>query len=250
MTCYLPASPRICCHLRVDYKNATDLEANMKFVTEIKSLDSLMILERKTTNDVPHFHALFWFDKTLSTLRQQWKKLFPAYDGKKNEYCIKVVPELEVYDTEKYLCKGENALTPPDVFLQTGKYSVERTIELHLEYWARGGPRVKEENKEDIRHYGETIITHRVEKVVKPKKNFYNDVIEYLNRQFPDRVWNLRDSPIMLNAILKLHGKHFRPYGPQQLENEMNVIMNILVFDSHSSEMYDVLKNRGNIPFL
>jgi len=89
-----------------------------------------------------------------------------------------------------------------------------------------------------------------VEKVVKPKKNFYNDVIEYLNRQFPDRVWNLRDSPIMLNAILKLHGKHFRPYGPQQLENEMNVIMNILVFDSHSSEMYDVLKNRGNIPFL
>jgi len=236
--------------LRVDYKNVDDLDANMKFVRDTNSTSTLMVCERKTTTDAPHFHAIFTFDKTISTLRQQWKKVFPQYDGKKNEYCIKEIPEIELYDAEKYLCKGDSQVAQPNVYLQTGKYTIERVIELHADYWSNGGPRAPPVKTEDIRQYGETIITHRVEKIIKPKKNFYNDVIDYLHRQFPERVWNARDTPIMLNAIMKLHGKLFRPYGPQQIENEMNVIMNILVFDSHYADMYEILKARGNIPHL
>lgn len=236
--------------LRVDYKSAADLDTNMKFVRDLNSTSTLMVCENKSTNNTPHFHAIFTFDKTESTLRQQWKKLFPQYDGKKNEYCLKEIPEIQLYDAEKYLCKGDSQVAQPNVYLQTGKYTIERVIELHADYWSNGGPRAPPVKTEDIRQYGETIITHRVEKIVKPKKNFYNDVIEYLHRQFPDRTWNARDTPIMLNAIMKLHGKLFRPYGPQQIENEMNVIMNILVFDSHYADMYETLKARGNIPHL
>jgi len=241
-----------CYQLRVDYKNADDLDKCLTFVRELNSLDTFMVLERATISQKLHFHALFWSDTILSTLRQQWKKyMLPVvYDGKKNEYSLYIVPEIEIYDAEKYLCKGDSQVAQPNVYLQTGKYTIERVIELHADYWSNGGPRAPPVKTEDIRQYGETIITHRVEKIVKPKKNFYNDVVDYLHRQFPDRTWNARDTPIMLNAIMKLHGKLFRPYGPQQIENEMNVIMNILVFDSHYADMYETLKARGNIPHL
>lgn len=243
-------------HLRVDYKNADDLAKCLDFIRLQNSVDTLMVLEKKTTNAKDHFHALFWTDTIISTFRQQFHRAMrPAvYDGKKNEYALIPVPEHERYDAEKYLCKGDDALTPPNVYFQSGKYTIEKVIELQADWYKYGGPRVKgcqvNTDPADIRHYGETIITHRVEKVVKPKKNFYNDVIEYLHRQYPDREWVMRDTPIMLQAILKLHGKHFRPYGPQQVENEMNVILTILCYDSQFTEMYDVLKNRGNIPFL
>lgn len=245
-----------CYHLRVDYKNAEDLERCLAFVRLQNSVDTLMVLEKKTTTHVDHFHAQFWSDTLKTTLVQQFHRYMSpsVYDGKyKKEYACLIVPEHELYDSEKYLCKGDDALTEPNVYFQSGKYTIEKVIELHADYWKNGGPRVKgsvNTDPADIRHYGETIITHRVEKVVKPKKNFYNDVIEYLHRQYPDREWVMRDTPIMLQAILKLHGKHFRPYGPQQLENEMNVILTILCYDSQFTEMYDVLKTRGNIPFL
>lgn len=247
-----------CYHLRVDYKNAEDLEKSLKFVEGLMSLDSLMVLERKTTTQKEHFHAQFWSDIILSTLRQQFHvAMLPSvYEGKvKKEYALKVVPDIDLYDSEKYMCKGDDALTQPNIYLQTGKYTIEKTIELHIDYWRNGGPRIITGLSPmlaagDIRNYGETIITHRVEKVVKPKKNFYNDVFEYLHRQYPERQWVLRDSPIMLTAILKLHGKLFRPYGPQQLENEMNVVMNALCFDEHYSDMYEQVKSRGNIPYL
>jgi len=243
-----------CYHLRVDYKSLDDREANMKFVERLKSVNTLIVHEYGEVTGKPHIHAQFWSDTIHSTLRQQWKKQFPQYDGRLNEYALIEVPEHKISDGEKYLCKGPDEFTPPDILLQTGKYTMEKTIDLHIE-WHEIARRKKTQSETplasgDIRHYGETIITHRVEKVVKPKKNFYNDVFDYLHRQYPDRQWVLRDSPIMLHAILKLHGKLFRPYGPQQLENEMNVIMNSLCFDEHYTDMYEQVKIRGNIPFL
>jgi len=239
-------------HFRVHFKTPEDFDKCMAFIREQNSLDTLVVNEVAAITKKLHFHSIFSTDTILSTLRQQFHRaMLPSvYDGKKNEYCIKQIPDIEIYDAEKYLCKGDSQVAQPNVYLQTGKYTVERVIELHADYWSNGGPRAPPVKTEDIRQYGETIITHRVEKIIKPKKNFYNDVVEYLHRQFPERVWNARDTPIMLNAIMKLHGKLFRPYGPQQIENEMNVIMNILVFDSHYADMYETLKARGNIPHL
>lgn len=247
-----------CYHLRVDYKSPEDLEKGLQFVKDQLSVDSIIALEKKTTNQKEHFHAQFWTDTILSTLRQQFHvAMLPSvYEGRiKKEYCLKIVPDHELYDSEKYMCKGENALTPPNLYLQTGKYTIEKTIELHAEWYRFGGPRAKGNGTPllasgDVQTQHETVIHHRIEKVVKPKKNFYNDVIDYLHRQYPDREWTLRDTPIMLTAILKLHGKLFRPYGPQQLENEMNVIMNILCFDEHHNNMYEQVRLRGNIPHL
>ncbi len=40
----------------------------------------------------------------------------------------------------------------------------------------------------------------------------------------------MKDFPCNYAAIMKLYGKHIRTHGPQQLDNEMNVIMHILVY--------------------
>lgn len=236
-------------HLRVDYRSAEDLEANVDWIKRQSSKDVLFVLERKSTNDKPHFHCIFSYDNiSFSSVRQHWKKRFPDYDGKfKKEYQMKEIPNEELYDAEKYLCKGESMVAQPNVFLQCGKYTIEKVLELHADYWSRGGP---QPTPSEISSSDNIVIHYRVEKVVKPKKNFYKDVIDYLNRIYPDRVWNVRDSPHILQALLKLHGVNFRPYGLQMIENEMNVLLNILCHDSHYSDMYEILKNRGNIPHL
>jgi len=240
--------------LRYDQKEGLDDERVLQWVREhARTPDILAVFELAKQTKKPHFHILFWYDKTESTLGQHFRPAFPELSGKKKEWCIKAVTDL--YGAEKYHCKGAGVIHQPDVRLQTGKYTIERVIELHADWFAFGGPRDEQPEytgnpSEDIRAYGQAVITHRIEKIVKPKKNFFNDVIEHLRKTYPDRVWNIRDTPLMLDAVLKLHGRLFRPYGPTQLENEMNVIMNILVPESHYADMYEQLKARRNIPHL
>ena len=242
-------------HLRYDYKSSDHLERFIDFVRRVDCKDRLIVLEKKTTNQKEHLHCIFTHRRKLTTVRQQFMDKFPDTDGKGGkEYSIKQLclkSDDELYEAEKYLCKGDATLTPPNIVLQTGKYTLEFTDKAHADYWTMN--EFLNANKKPTANSGpidQYVITHRIEKVVKPKKNFYNDVIQFLHIQYPDREWNIRDTPIMFNAIMKLHGKHFRPYGPQQLENEMNVIMNILVFDSHYADMYEQIARRGNIPHI
>jgi len=241
-------------HLRLDYRSAEDLERYIDFVRRFPGKDKLIVLEKKGTNDKPHLHSIFLHDRSKSAVLNQFAKKFECYIGTKqskaNEYQLKPLTEAELYDAEKYLCKGEGAVMPPNIVLQTGKYSMEYTVSLHIAWWEMNAFLTKNKPKEQTGPMDNYIVTHRVEKVVKPKKNFYNDVIDYLHIQYSNREWTLRDTPLMFSAIMRLHGKHFRPYGPQQLENEMNVIMNILCHCDHYNDMYDKLKERGNIPNL
>lgn len=250
-------------HLRYDYKSADHLERFIDFVRRIDCTHRLIVLEKKTTNQKEHLHCIFTHRRTKSTVRQQFLEKFPDTDGKcGKEYELHEIKEdtkKGVYrtfdealrDAEKYLCKGDDALTQPNIVLQTGKYIPEFTVKAHADYWEMNA--FLNANKKPTANAGpidQYIVTHRVEKIVKPKKNFYNDVIQFLKIQWPDKEWTIKDTPYMFAAIMKMHGKNFRPYGPQQLENEMNVIMNILVYDAHYTQMYDVLKARGNIPNL
>jgi len=238
-------------HLRLDYRTADDLARYVDFVTRLPGKDKIIVLERKTTNDKPHLHSIFIHDKTESTVRQQFMKKFEDYKGRGKEYQLKQIPDVELYDAEKYICKGETTLDSPDIILQTGKYNIEYTVKLHIAYWELNA--FVNKNKTQVQNGTMEpfiTVTHRVEKVVKPKKNFYNDVIDYLHLQYPEKEWTLNDTVLMYYGIMKLHGKHFRPYGPQQIENEMNVIMNILCHARHCENMLQVLKDRRNIPNL
>lgn len=240
------------CHFRVDYRD--DLPQQVEFVKTVSSKDVLVVLEKKSITGVPHLHAIFSYSGVFSTLRQQWKKKFPGYDGKKDKsYQLKIIPDDELRQAEQYLCKGDDCLTQPEIYLQGGKYSVEYTIELHTAYWQYGGPG-KGDVKPDVPgthlRAGTYHIEHSVVRVVKPKKNFINDVIEALRRQYPERKWDTRDSPIIFEKLMRLHGIHTRVYGPAQLENEMNVLLNILCYDGHFSDMYEIIRSRGNIRHL
>ncbi len=239
-------------NLRVDYKD--DLNEQTEFVRSSSSRDILMIIERKSTNDKLHFHALFSTEINFSTLRQQWKKKFPGYDGKKNkDYSLTIQDPEKMRGYEQYLCKGPNSLTQPNVQLQAGKYTIEYVIELHTAYWEFGGPGsgdVKEDVPGTQMRAGTYHIEHSVVRVVKPKKNFINDVIEALRRQYPERKWDTRDSPIIFEKLMRMHGVHTRVYGPAQLENEMNVLLNILCYEGHYSDMYEIIRSRGNIRHL
>lgn len=251
-------------HLRYDYKSADHLERFIDFVRRIDCSDRLIVLEKKTTNQKEHLHCIFTHRRLETTVRQQFMKKFPDTDGKGGkEYELHEIKsdtkkevhrtfEEALYDAEKYLCKGDIITREqPNIVLQTGKYSVEFIVKAHTDYWLMND--FLNKNKKPTANAGpidQYIVTHRIEKVVKPKKNFYNDVIQFLFLQYPEREWNIRDTPLMFHAIMKMHGKNFRPYGPQQIENEMNVIMNILVFESHYTDMYEQIARRGNIPHI
>jgi len=240
-------------HLRYDYKSPDHLERFIDFVRRIDCTDRLIVLEKKTTNQKEHLHCIFTHRRKLTTVRQQFMAKFPDTNGKDDkEYQLKQLclkRDDELYEAEKYLCKGNDTLTEPNIVLQTGKYTVEFTVQAHSDYWTLN-EFLNKNKKPVVGTMDQYIVTHRIEKVVKPKKNFYSDVIDYLHLQWPDKEWTLQHTPYMFQAILKMHGKHFRPYGPQQLENEMNIIMNILVYNAHYDNMYEQLKQRGNIPNL
>jgi len=252
-------------HLRYDYPDSTHLERIIDFVRRIDCTNRLIVMEKKSTNDKDHVHCIFTDRRSENQVRKTFRDKFPNAKGKDEkgkgeckDYQLKPIKaddkrtlEESLYDAEKYLCKGDNTLTQPNIVLQTGKYTAEFTVQAHIDYWLLNeflNKNKKMDDKGPMDQY--MIVTHRVEKVVKQKKNFYNDVIDMLHMQYPEREWTLRDTPIMYHTVLKMHGKHFRPYGPQQLENELNIIMNILCHGAHSHDMYEVLKSRGNIPHL
>lgn len=244
------------CHLRVDYND--DLPQMIEFVKTSSSKDILMVREFKKSNGRVHFHALFSTEIGISTLRQQFHRVSPGvYDGKKlKNYMLEDVQKKkdDFRGFEQYISKGKGVLEPPDVILQGGKYSIEYVIELHTAYWQYGGPNGNTEVTEEIpgtyQRAGTYHIEHSVIRVVKPKKNFINDVIDALRRQYPERKWDTRDSPIIFEKLMRMHGIHTRVYGPAQLENEMNVLLNILCYDGHFSDMYEIIRSRGNIPHL
>ena len=250
-------------HLRVDPRSEKDRDANIDFIKRLAGKHRLVVKEFKSVAGTEHYHAIFEDSRSESRVRAQWKEKFPDYDGKiKKEYQFKEIPEQELHNAEKYLCKGESPLVGPDIVLQTGKYTVEKTVELHCQYWQYGGPQAKLEtmpsdpNQTTMTNF---TVTHTVQKIVKAKQpNFYERFIESINLKYReesgghyvDRDWKLTDTPLVLKELLRHHGKHFRPYDVSLFEKEMNLIMGILTFDSHWSDFYEQLKNRRNIPHL
>lgn len=238
-------------HLRMDHRNDGDLQKYIDFIRRLPGKDKLIVLEISKQSKKPHTHTIFFDERSENRLRTMWKEKFSDYKGKEDkEYQFKSIPDDELFGAEKYVCKGKDEMTQPDVLLQTGKYSIEYVIEKHKQWWEVNKQLCKSVVPDGTMNPYIQVIEHRVEKVVKPKKNFFNDLIQAIDLQYPDREWGLRDTPLLLRMLLKLHGKNFRPYGPQQIENEMNVLLNHYCYESHYADLYETLKNRNNIPHL
>jgi len=244
-------------HLRVDYRSASDLSANLDYIARRNGADRLVVLEKKSTNEKDHFHAIFNDDRSESQTRNLWKQKFTDYDGKfKKEYMMELIPNPKrpsLIDAERYLCKGESKEIGPVVAYHTGRFTTEYIAQRHEEYW-----RIHDDTHPPhlIQSHFDTLGTVISTAVAPPPKKkaptFLQRLIMRLEDDAPaEYKWDVkRDTPKFLMMLLKAHGKHFKPYGPQQIENEMNVLLNHFCFESHYADFYDVIKNRGNIPHL
>lgn len=216
-------------HHRLDHKSDADLARHLDFILRLPLENKLVVLEKKSTNDKPHTHAIYSVDHiSFSMLRQHWKKKFPDYDGKTDKcYQMKELSENEIHATEKYLCKGDNLETSPEVLLSKGKFTQDYITARHVEWWSF--IRQPTQTIDEKLGGGAPVIHHHLHELVKPAKkkkpNFFEQVIEYLDRQHPERTWKVSDSKIMLAALYRMHGANFRPWGPQQLVNECRVLL-------------------------
>lgn len=226
-------------HLRFDHRSEADLEKHIDFIRRLPAKHTLVVLEGDGDRVKFHTHAIFDDDRSKSGLGQAWKKKFPDYDGKKGEYALAEVPEAEVAATKRYLCKGplKNGLGDfPKVLLKKGEFNDDVINSLHVEYW-----KINAELK--AKHgVGKTVIHEHQHVLVRaPKKkkpNFFEQVIEHIDRLHPDRTWTVADSPTFINILYKMHGVNFRPWGPAQLVTECRVLLNHYCHDEFQPIAY------------
>jgi len=242
-------------HLRVDYRDKAGLDSQLDWLARTYAADRLVVLEEKKDSK-PHFHAIFGDNNIMTTVRQHWKKRFPDYDGKfEKDYQLIEIPNKRnpsMIDAERYLCKGKSAEIGPNIAYKTGKYTDEYIAERHAEYWKHGGPKEPE-----VKFTHECLNTWVVpqSQTKAPRKkapNFFQNVIAHLELNPPmgGVAYKATDAPYILKTLIKFHGQNFKPYGPQQIENEMNLLLNVLVFQDHYDDIYEKIRLRGQIPHL
>jgi len=243
-------------HLRVDYKSADDLAKNIDYLARRDGKDRIVVLEKKSTNGKEHFHAIFNDSRSKSQVRNLWREKFPDYDGRgEHDYQLVSIPNKKnpsMIDAERYLCKGDSAEIGPNVAYKTGKYTDEYIAERHAEYWKHGGPK-----EPDVKMTHDCLNTWVVpqSQTKAPRKkapNFFQNVIAHLELNPPmgGVAYKATDAPYILRTLIKFHGQNFKPYGPQQIENEMNLLLNVLVFQDHYDDIYEKIRLRGQIPHL
>jgi len=251
-------------HLRFDHADEAELAKHLDFILRLPAADKFVVHEFKTICKTPHTHAIFYDDRSMSAVRAAWQKKFPHVDGKETkayqlEYCnseedprkAKTKKLRTLLGGECYLAKGEGLGSPPDVRLVKGKYTADFIEARHVEYWKDGGPQLVQAT---LQNTSGVVIHEHQHVLVKPprkiKPKFIVSVIDRIERNYPDRTFTTKDNPLFLKMLISMHGSNFIPYGPVQLENEMNILQNHFCFQEHFTHMYDTIKNRGAVPDL
>lgn len=229
-------------HLRFDHRSEEDLTKHLDFILRLPGKDKLVVLENKSTTAAEHTHAIFSDSRSLSRVRASWKEKFPDVDGKADkQYQCKAIPEGELDAARRYLCKGEKLGEHPRVLMNKGFFTLDVIESLHVEYWKINS---------ELKPKNATLVVHQHEHVLvrappKKKPTFFQSVIDHLDRMHPERKWRTTDWKIMFAALYKFHGVNFRPWGPQQLMNELRVLLAHYCYEEYFTDAMDEIIKLG-----
>jgi len=230
-------------HLRFDHRSEDDLKKHLDFILRLPGKDKLVVLENKDTNDAEHTHAIFTDSRSLSRVRASWKEKFPDVDGKADkQYQCKLIPEDEIDGARRYLCKGEKLGEYPRVLMKKGFFTEDVIQSLHVEYW-----KINQDLK--AKHAPQTVYYKHEHVLVRapPKKKptFFESITESLDRTYPKREWKVKDWKIFFAKLYEFHGAKFRPWGPQQIMNELRVLLNHYCYEEYFTHaMQEVIELR------
>lgn len=120
----------------------------------------------EAAGDNLHIHAIIDSVKSIKVLRSSITRSFPECVGNKG-YSLKLCDDN--YDAYiRYICKGEDASTPPQVWCKQGlKYTAEDISNAHAMYWVNNES-LKENAAKRVKVEKESIID-QVEKLAKEK---------------------------------------------------------------------------------
>lgn len=178
----------------------------------------------------PHIHMLFRLCIGEDAVRQRIKKIFPGIDGTKHEYHIKSIPEENIPNALKYLCKGKDRLTQPDVVYKE-KYTEDDIKRYHALYWhmdsgdaAACDPHYRPSRTEST--VIETSVSQRVVTERKKTKKFLELVCDKIAEGKPsDYKWKSDvDGRYWHLVLVRMHGANYTKFNAYEIEKELNAI--------------------------
>lgn len=268
-------------HLRYtpESSNSHDAEMFVDWVRRLPCKDKLVVSEIGSENEHYHFHSIFWDPTSENNVRKIFVKKMQCKGAPKNDknqpktYMLKdsdtwikqkrqsqpnLTAEEGFKNLEQYVCKGRSRDdTGPNVVLQAGKYDTAYIMQKFVDYWKYGGPKSVSANADEDRPLSGCtessiqIIHHIQERAPRKKKTTFNeDVVNALKTELPGYQWDLRSMHIVVDKIIRMHGRTIKNFGPDQIEKEANAIMTHLAEDAMTHYMFEILKFRRQLPGL
>lgn len=175
-----------------------------------------------------HSHNVFIYTKTLSTFRQILLKEFPYLKGKRNEfYAISQKDDIEAQ--ERYICKGKDKDTLPEVVCRTHQYTDALIALRHQQYW--------EENDKLKKNSG-TVKEQKTK-----SKTFVQIVVEDLPIHHNNR-WDYTrgdDKRFIFDEVMKKLGQHGKVMDSIVVRRIINGVWNIIDHERFKEKMFSLV---------
>lgn len=122
------------------------------------------------SSENPHVHVYFESDKKLDALRKDFRRKFPDNTGNGGYSLKECDSDIEAYG--RYMCKGVDRDTQPDVFCRHGiKYTDDWIRDMHAQYWVNNDSLMS--NKRKRANLGNVV--EKLELECKEKKIRWDD---------------------------------------------------------------------------
>lgn len=117
-----------------DYSIRVDGSDSGKLIEWLTQDGGAYLVVKEKHDDNPHFHIVLHSKKKIQPLRMSFRRKFPEHSGN-GGYSIIPVRDLDKY--HRYICKGADRETEPDVVGSNGmRYGADSIREWHARYWS------------------------------------------------------------------------------------------------------------------
>lgn len=159
-------------------------------------------------NANPHYHIWLRSKKTINTLRQSFKRIFPTHKG--NESYSLTAPTDEKKPELHYIAKGESVDENPVIIVNTFGFSDDDIAKAHVSHWevaeqiaeAKKAKQAKAEKASKERKPTFTEVVWARWLATKPRRTHYDRdfIAEWLLDTF-NTLNKLHDTPVLVKYV-------------------------------------------------
>lgn len=210
------------CHYKSSCLGGSMIGDDVAIISWLKDNKSVLtcLAGKEVDATRPHLHAIVEFDKTSSTFRQQFKKVFPTYDGN-SDYSLKEVENL--VSLQSYVMKES-------VVLKKG-YTDEQISQIPP--W-KPKEEYKNEKKKKVANINEQIVID-------------------LRKKYPTKKWQYvpDDINVIVSMIQKYYGAGFKQINGRKVgDNALGILNSLNTGCLHNKLMNEAFPDLFCNPFL